>query len=113
MKNTRKKSKIRFNILNYSKADSLFNYGMKVSIYSEKKADKHNIGWHKGGDDIRYFQNGIRKDITYYSKSFYTATFQYTFEYDMDTVYFAYSIPYTYSDLRNDLASIETDPGRS
>lgn len=31
----------------------------------------------------------------------------------MDTVYFAYSIPYTYSDLRNDLAAIETDPGRS
>ena len=28
-------------------------------------------------------------------------------------VYFAYSVPYTYSDLRNDLISIETDPLRS
>ena len=113
VRNTRAKAKIRFNLLNYSKPDSLFNYGMKVSVYSEKKAERKKLGWHKGGEDIRYFQNGIRKDITYYSKSFYTATFQYLFEYDADAVYFAYSVPYTYSDLRNDLAYIETDPGRS
>ena len=113
VRNTRAKAKTRFNILNYSKPDSLFNYGMKVSIYSEKKADKKSVGWHKGCEDIRYYANSIRKDITYYSKCFYTATFVYTFEYDFDTVYFAYSIPYTYSDLRNDLAYIETDPGRS
>ena len=29
---------VKFNIMNYSKADSMFNYGMKVSVYSEKKA---------------------------------------------------------------------------
>ena len=27
----------------------------------------------------------------------------YTFEYDADEVYFAYSMPYTYTDLRKDL----------
>ena len=112
VRNARAKQKVRFNILNYSKPDSLFNYGMKVSVYSEKKNDKKNMGWHKAGDDIRYFQNGIKKDVTYYSKSYYTLTFQYNFEYDADTVYFAYSVPYTYSDLRNDLVCIETDPDR-
>ena len=104
---------MRFNILNYSKPDSLFNYGMKISVYSDKKSEKDNIGWHKDCEDIRYYENGIRKDVTYYSKCYYTATFTYTFEYDEDLVYFAYSVPYTYSDLRNDISAIESDPQRS
>ena len=36
--NTKKSQKVRFNILNFAKPDSLFNYGMKVLIYSEKRA---------------------------------------------------------------------------
>ena len=55
VKNTRAKSRVRFNNLNYSKPDSLFNYGMKVSVYSERKSEKKNTGWHKDCDDIRYF----------------------------------------------------------
>lgn len=86
---------------------------MKISVYSEKKSEKKSVGWHKDGEDIRYFMNNIRKDVTYYSKSYYTATFTYTFEYDDDAVFFAYSVPYTYTDLRNDLAAIETDPNRA
>lgn len=99
--------------MNYSKPDALFNYGMKISVYSDKKSEKKNIGWHKDGEDCRYFINGIRKDVTYYSKSYYTLTFTYTFEHEDDLVYFAYSVPYTYTDLRNDLATIEGDPDRS
>ena len=86
---------------------------MKLSVYSDKKSDKKNMGWHKDCEDIRYYINGIRKDVTYYSKSYYTLTFTYTFEYDDDIVYFAYSIPYTYTDLRNDITAIEQDPARS
>ena len=43
---------VRFNIMNFTKIDSLFNYGMKVSIYSQKKAeqDKNPVGWYKGGE---------------------------------------------------------------
>jgi murein tripeptide amidase MpaA len=51
--------------------------------------------------------------VTYYSKSFYTATFTYKFKYTGDTVYFAYAQPYTYSELRDDLASIEADTERN
>jgi len=113
VRNTRAKNKVRFNILNYSKPDSLFNYGMKVSVYSEKKAQEKQEGWHKDGNEISYYQNGIRKDITYYSKSYFSLTFTYEFAYDNDIVYFAYSFPYTYSDLRNDIATIECDAERS
>lgn len=34
-------------------------------------------------------------------KNYYTLSFEYTFHYDDDEVYFAYSIPYTYSQLLN------------
>jgi hypothetical protein len=68
----------------------MFNYGMKVTIYSEKKATHEEVGWHQGGTDISYFKNNIRKDYNF-PKYFYTATFTYTFEYDDDAVFFSYS----------------------
>ena len=113
VKNTRKGSIVKFNIMNFTKADSLFNYGMKVSIYSDKKAkSEEGTGWHKGGERISYYSNGIKKDITYYSKGYYTASFTYQFKHDDDTVYFAYAIPYTYSDLLEDIYEIESDAAR-
>ena len=65
--------------MNFTKPDSLFNFGMKVSVYSEKRAsglydEKGNLlpqdkqdpdageGWYKGGERISYYQNQIKKD---------------------------------------------------
>ena len=39
VKNTSKGHTVKFNIMNFTKSDSLFNYGMKVSVYSQAKAD--------------------------------------------------------------------------
>jgi len=50
--------------------------------------------------------------VLYSSKSFYTATFTYKFKYSGDSIYFAYSQPYSYSELRDDIAGIEADPDR-
>ena len=91
MTNTRANQKVKFNILNYSKQDSLFNYGMKVSIYSERQAETQKVGWHKGGEDISYSSNDIRKDVTYSWKTFYTASWSYRFKYAGDAVFFAYA----------------------
>ena len=64
---------MKFNILNYAKPDSLFNFGMKVSVYSEKSANEENISWFKSGENIKYFQNNIRKDPeNAFSKQYYT-----------------------------------------
>lgn len=49
-------------MLNLSKPDSLFNEGMKVLIYSEKQAQEKDIGWYRGGTNIIYYQNGIKKE---------------------------------------------------
>lgn len=43
-------------------------------------------------------------------KHYYTLSFSYTFEYDFDTVSMAFAEPYTYSNLQNDLESIEHFP---
>jgi len=101
--------------MNFTKPDSLFNFGMKVSIYSEKNSElelskeSEKQGWHKGGEHISYYLNGIRKDNNYMSKGFYTLSFSYKFLHDEDTVFFAYSYPYTYSDLISDIFEIEND----
>lgn len=43
------------------------------------------------------------------SRAMYTLSFNYTFEFDDDKVYFAYNYPYTLSDLHSDLESMECD----
>ena len=98
VKNTRKNMICTFNILNFTKIDSLFNFGMKVSIYSQKKSEcvKTPVGWHKGGERISYYSNGIRKDQWYNGKTYYSLTFDYKFSHDDDVVYFAYAFPYTH-----------------
>lgn len=46
------------------------------------------------------------------SRYFYTLTFTYDFKSDKDTVFFAYSCPYTYSDLNEDLMAMEKDQAK-
>lgn len=47
--NTRAGEKIRFNIINLAKPDSLYNYGMKVLNYSNEVKNNEGIGWHRIG----------------------------------------------------------------
>ena len=79
-------------MLNFLKSKSLFNEGMKVLIFSEKKLENEGIGWYRSGEDIAYFQNNYRREsMTNYQRCYHTFTFTYKFDYDFDTVYFAYS----------------------
>ena len=103
--NTRANLKVKFNITNLCKSGSLYNLGMKVLIRSQT-----NDTYFRGGEDISYYSNGIKKNKK--GKSYYTMTFTYTFERDDDTVFFAYSMPYTFSYLMNYLKSLEEDPIR-
>ncbi len=111
VQNTKAGQKVKFNICNYSKPDSLFNYGMKVTMYSDKKAAAEKVGWYRACEDIKYSANGIKKNFSS-TKTFYTLTFSHTFEYDDDSVFFSYCYPYTYSDMMDDIIAIEQDPQR-
>ena len=98
-------------MLNLCKPDSLYNEGMKVLIYSEKTAQQKDVGWHRGGHNIAYYNNGILRGEK--NRSYYTHTFTYNYEYENDTVYFAYCYPYTYTDQVEDLNRISNDATKS
>ena len=102
------KSTVKFNILNFSKKDSLYSQGMKILVYSEEENLRSNTGWFRDGYNISYHANNIRRPNS--NKTFYTMTFTYSFDHINDTVYFAYSYPYTYSHLMEDLKKIEDLP---
>jgi hypothetical protein len=53
--NTRKGMKVKFNILNLAKSDSLYNEGMKILCYSGNTKSNDGIGWHRVGTDISYY----------------------------------------------------------
>lgn len=77
-------------------------------MYSEKKAEQMQVGWHRGCSNISYYANKIMKPKN--KGSYYSLTFTHEFEYTDDTVFFSYCFPYTYTDLMDDLASIDSDP---
>jgi cytosolic carboxypeptidase protein 2/3 len=97
---------VKFNILNFSKKDSLFNYGMQVLIHSEKNLKKNSVGWHRGGQEISYYANELQRNAKH--ATYYTLTFTYEFLYENDVVYFAYCYPYTYTELCKEIEGLES-----
>ena len=103
--------RVRFNLVNMQKKDSLYNYGMKPTVYSTANKEQ---GWKHVGDDICYYKNGLtvvkasnsgkgkkKKVLHQYSLSF-THTFM-----EADSVYFAHCFPYTYTHLQEYLHDLE------
>lgn len=81
---------------------------MKVLSYSSlKRQGAEELGWHRVGTDIGYYQNNFVRENMRIKRFYFTFTFTHTFEIDKDTVYFAHCFPYTYTDLTDDLARIE------
>lgn len=73
----KKNVEYKFNILNLMKADSLYNQGLKVLMYSVKGEKLDNTAWYRGGENICYFQNNIKKKNSGY---FNTLTFTLKFK---------------------------------
>jgi hypothetical protein len=104
--------RVRFNIINMQKRDSLYNYGMKPAIYSDSSAKEGKSGWTRGCDDICYFKNeqvvvtdcGGKKKM----RPRYTLTYSYLFK-KPDTVYFAHCFPYTYTSLQRYVKDVQDD----
>ncbi|KER24734.1 hypothetical protein T265_07684 [Opisthorchis viverrini] len=131
--NMRPGTKYRFTIVNMYKTTSLFCSGMRPLMYSEKSLKLYNRGWHRIGEDIRYYRTlrsegrkiptdnagdpasrkqkdgrpALAADRVQYSL---TWTFQFPFTDDL--VYFAACYPYTYTQLKEYLHSIDSDPSK-
>ncbi|KAA3674435.1 uncharacterized protein DEA37_0003759, partial [Paragonimus westermani] len=130
--NTQVEKRYRFTIVNFYKATSLFSSGMRPLMYSEEAARRSKVGWHRIGDDIQYYRTKWGDDTESeindgdqfsYSKSakrdrnskysndiYYSLTWTFEFPYSQDVVYFACCYPYTYSQLRDYLNSLERNP---
>jgi hypothetical protein len=87
--------RVKFNILNFTKDNLLYTQGMQPLIYSTKQPGK---GWHSAGVNITFRISKLMRFITR-RKPYYSMSFDYDFEVAGDKVYFAYSVPYTYSKL--------------
>jgi|EP01047_Picozoa_sp_COSAG01_P020674 hypothetical protein len=98
----------KFNIINLTKPDSLYNYGMRPLVYSDTEANADGIGWQRRGEDICYYQNHIKRR----QGSYYTLTFTLHTKYADDTVHIAYCYPYSFTDLQVYLHELESDPKR-
>lgn len=93
------------------KPGSLFNDGLCPLIYSAKENEAAGKEWVRGGYDISYFKNSYQRDTFRTQPRFhYTLTFSYKFLHDADTVYFAHSYPYTYSNLIQFLNTLTMNP---
>lgn len=62
VRNVPKGANLRFNIVNLSKKHSLFEYGMKPSVFSMVKYEKRNVGWVRDGTKVAYKESSeLRK----------------------------------------------------
>lgn len=91
---------VTFNIMNFTKEESLYTSGMRVCVRRESAGES----FHRGGFDISYKQSRhVRKASRDPSRQsyFYKLRFSYTFEAPTDKVFFAYCYPYTFSMLQS------------
>ncbi|KAF5308101.1 hypothetical protein FQR65_LT00644 [Abscondita terminalis] len=94
----------RFSIVNITRDIRLYSEGMMPLMYSKLKGLCQRIGWTRCGSDIKFFSNEVVEGID--TRRTYTLTFTIQFPFNKDEVYFAYSYPYTYSDLQEYLMDL-------
>ncbi|KAL5014989.1 hypothetical protein ScPMuIL_009259 [Solemya velum] len=105
----------KLRIINLLKKDSLYNYGMRPLVYSEKDAKMKGIGWVRTGHHIYYSRNVMHMHCPLLVRGipYYELEWQMEFGNENDTYYLAHCYPYTYTDLKEDLDILITDPDRS
>ena len=97
-----------FNFINMDKPDSMYNFGMKPLVFSERDAEDDECGWSRKGDDICYFQNFFKRKVEEKRAPYYTFSFTYVHHRPDDRVYFAYCYPYTYTNMLDHLRSLSS-----
>ncbi|XP_071941889.1 uncharacterized protein [Antedon mediterranea] len=103
----------KFSIINLLKRDSLYNHGMRPLLYSEKKATLKSIGWERSGHHISYRRNYTsRNPLLHPDMTYYVLEWQMEFDHEEDTCYLAHCYPFTFTDLKEHIDSIISDPVR-
>ena len=108
IKNMRKSVKYTFILDGFHKPNGVFATGSKVFFLSERQAHEANLGWYRSGVNYQYGWSSKDGDERRCSLSF-----QIQFPFDNDVVYCSYGIPYTYTDLLDNIRNwIKVGKGR-
>lgn len=103
--------RVLFRITNFMKPWSMYCKGMRPLIYAnvadESTGDTFKC-WSRTGGDITYTPNEHTKG-TSESPPTYTLAFTHCFERTNDNVYFAFALPYTYTDVQQYLNGLSSD----
>jgi hypothetical protein len=95
----RRPQTVKFNLVNFTKQDSLYSQGMLPCVYSTQAcAAGLSQGWHRAGEHVSYAYSKISR-FSMNKRSYWQMSFTYAFQHEDDEVYFAYAIPYTFSRL--------------
>ena len=94
VQNTGEQKEVKMNIVNFCKQDSLYSQGLQPCIYRESHPQK---GWHYMCENIKYSFSKINKNLLN-KRIYYGLSFTILFPAN-ETLRFAYSVPYTYSEL--------------
>lgn len=85
-----------FNVVNFTKSDSLFNYGMAPVVYSMAE-NKHNFnverGWRRTGREVAYKKGIIPRENS--RRMYYKLSFKLSTLFEGDKLFIAHSYPYT------------------
>jgi len=84
-----------FNVVNFTKSDSLFNYGMRPAIFSTVLNKRNGTGWVRAGQDVVYKKGPIPREKS--KKKYYRLSFRMTWKISNDKISIAYTFPYTYT----------------
>ena len=103
VRNARKNATVAMLVMNMAKNGSPFGRGMKPMTLSLARQKRLGIGWTRGCHDVRYLKSPLMKAT---KGNYYSLGLTYTFQYEHDTVYFAYAEPYTYTKLSRFLGEL-------
>ena len=101
--NVKKGKTLNLNIMNFLRKTTKYCNGLKIWVYSRKNSEINKIGWHHTTEEVKYSRNFLYKLNKGKKEYCYTLSFNYTFKFDNDEVFFANCIPFTYTDLNRDL----------
>jgi hypothetical protein len=97
--NNQQAQTVKFALVNFTKHDSLYSQGMQPCVYSKKACDSGlSRGWHRAGEHVNYSYSRISR-YGARKRNYWQMSFTYFFQHEDDEVYFAHSIPYTFSRL--------------
>ncbi|ANQ06020.1 Zinc-carboxypeptidase [Plasmodium coatneyi] len=115
VKKLEKPFSVKFKIENMSRPYFLYKEGHSPLVFSEGRCMKENVHWERAAYNVTYTRNDNPKHFNIKTNTFerlsyctYILEFSYDFLYPYDTVYFASSLPYSYSYLLHYLGLLKS-----